>query len=57
MTVKITYTDGTTETYTSVTSFTNDGSIVEFKGKKSPSSPVEAFQFNWASIRKIELSA
>jgi hypothetical protein len=57
MTVKITYTDGTTETYYGVTSFTNNGSVVEFKGKKSPTGTVELFQINWASIRKIEMSA
>ncbi len=56
MTVTITYTNGTSETYTSVTGFANNGTIVSFKGKLAGREPLKDWQINWASVTKIEMS-
>lgn len=55
MTVKITYTDGSTETYTKVTDFKNDGVVVKFRGSLDGST-LSLWEINWASIRKIEMT-
>lgn len=56
MTITITYVSGKTETYTSVTEFSNNGSVVAFKGKLGGQDPVRAWQINWAGVLKIEMS-
>lgn len=56
MTIKITYSNGTTETYTSVTDFSNNGTIVSFRGKLAGQDAVRSWQINWSAVTKIEMT-
>lgn len=57
MTITVTYMSGTVETYTSCSSYTNDGKVVKFVGKLSGESVSATWEINWSSIKKIRLEA
>lgn len=56
MTIKITYASGATETYTGCTDFTNNGSVVAFRGKLSGQDQVKSWQINWSLVAKLEMT-
>ncbi len=53
MTITITYTDGTTETYTGCSCYTNDGDFLRFKGKLSGQETAVEWEINCDSVRKV----
>lgn len=54
-TIVITFTNGTVETYSSCSNYTQDATTVSFTGKLSGQSDSKTWKINWATVTKLSI--
>lgn len=53
MTIIVTFTDGSTATFTSCSGYTNDGKVVHFSGQKNGDTKVKTWDLNFAMVKSV----